>query len=361
MSVSDNERTFVPAELDVLEDALELPADVAPRVPMDLGDDARDRIHGALIRYRAIERHAQALLREHEPPASVLAAVLAEARAAAAMPIAPPVAPPIAPAPATRRAASWLRALWIVPSVAAIAGAAVVGVIMTRPESSPTAVSPSASQAVARAEAPSSSGPAGAPTLPPLADASTLRREDEGTVRGAGTKGDARLAEAVAAERDAAPDPEPEPEMRRARADGWGDDLAARPNAARPKKTSSDPAGPAVAPGGAAPKSPAPSSPAKPATKNADLPTPPTQVPAEDGAVDRLARADAARRRGDCAAARPDYQRVVTIGTTKQRARARAGLALCLERAGEREAARELFDQARADDAAIDAWISTER
>jgi hypothetical protein len=226
---------------------------------------------------------------------------------------------------------------------------------MTRPESSPTAVSPTASQAVAQAEAPPSSVPAAAPTLPPLADASTLRDEDEGTMRGAGTKGGTRFAEAVAAERDAAPDPEPE--MRRGRADGWGDDLAARP-----KKKSSDPAGPAVAPGATAPKSPPPSSPAKPATKNADLPTPPPpQIPTEDGAVDRLARADAARHRGDCAAARPDYQRVVATGTAKQRARARAGLALCLERAGEREAARELFDQARADDAAIDAWISTER
>ena len=107
-------------------------------------------------------------------------------------------------------------------------------------------------------------------------------------------------------------------------------------------------------PGASAPKSPA-----KPTTKNVEPPTSPT--PAEEGAVDRLARADAARRRGDCASARPDYQRVVATGTPKQRARARAGLALCLERAGERDAARELFDQARADDAGIDAWISTER
>jgi hypothetical protein len=351
MSVSDNERTFVPAELDVLEDALELPADAALRLPPDLDDDARTRIHGALIRYRAIERHAQALLREHEPPASVLATVLAEARAAAAS--------SVAATPVRRRGTSWLRALWIVPSVAAVAGAAVVAVVMTRPESSPTVASPSASQAVAQAEAPPSSVPAGAPTLPPLADASTLRRDEDGTVRGAAAKGDARLGEAAAAEREAAPDPDPDPEVRRTRADAWGDDLAGR----REKKKSGGAGGPPVVPRGAAPKSPASTSPAKPATKNADLPTTPSpaQIPAEELGVDRLARADAARRRGDCAAARPDYQRVVADGTVKQRARARAGLALCLERAGEREAARALFEQARADDAAIDAWISTER
>lgn len=360
MSVSDNERTFVPAELDVLEDALELPADAAPRLPVDLDDDARARIHGALIRYRAIERHAQALLREHEPPASVLAAVLAEARAAAAS--------PVAPAPAARRAGSWWRALWIVPSVAALAGAAAVAVMITRSDSSSEAASPSATQAVARAESPSTAAPtsAAAPTSPPLADASTLQRGDDGTPRGAGARAEGALAEAAAEERDAAP--EPEPELRRARSDAPGDsDVAGNSDdarddlhARREKKSSGTSAPPAIAPGAAAPKSPA-----KPSTKNVDAPPKPAPTPAEDeaevGAVDRLARADAARRRGDCDAARPDYQRVVAIGTTKQRARARAGLALCLERAGEREAARELYDQARADDAAIDAWISTER
>lgn len=358
MSVSDNERTFVPAELDVLEDALELPADAAPRLPVDLDDDARARIHGALIRYRAIERHAQALLREHEPPASVLAAVLAEARAAAAS--------PVASAPAAGRAGSWWRALWIVPSVAALAGAAAVAVMITRSDSSSEAASPGATQAVARADSPSTAAPTSAavPTSPPLADASTLQRGGDDTPRGAGARAEGALAEAAAEERDAAP----EPELRRARSDAPGDSDAAGDSddarddlqARREKKSSGTTAPPASAPGGAAPKSPA-----KPSTKNVDPPPKPAPAPAQDaaevGAVDRLARADAARRRGDCDAARPDYQRVVAIGTTKQRARARAGLALCLERAGEREAARELYDQARADDAAIDAWISTER
>lgn len=339
MPVSDNERTFVPAELDVLEDSLELPADAAPRMPAELDDGARTRIHGALIRYRAIERHAQALLREHEPPTSVIAAVLAEARAAAAN--------PVVSAPVPRRRGSWLRALWIVPSVAALAGAAVVAVIITQQPKS----SSSASQTIARAEPPPSSAPApaAAPASPPLADASTVQRGDD--LRGAGARDELEFAESAAAERA----PAAEPELLRARPDASkdDDDLVAR----REKKSKSSGAAgppPTVVPGASAPKSPA-----KPTTKNVEPPTSPT--PAEEGAVDRLARADAARRRGDCASARPDYQRVVATGTPKQRARARAGLALCLERAGERDAARELFDQARADDAGIDAWISTER
>ncbi|MBX7082385.1 MAG: hypothetical protein K1X88_24480, partial [Nannocystaceae bacterium] len=77
--------------------------------------------------------------------------------------------------------------------------------------------------------------------------------------------------------------------------------------------------------------------------------------------AERLARADAARQRGDCSAARGDYQQVVEQGTAKQRARARAGMSLCAERDGDAQAAAELASKARQDDPGIDAWIDAQR
>ncbi|HET6583743.1 MAG TPA: hypothetical protein VFG69_09850, partial [Nannocystaceae bacterium] len=74
-----------------------------------------------------------------------------------------------------------------------------------------------------------------------------------------------------------------------------------------------------------------------------------------------LTRADAARRRGDCAAAVPSYESVRKSGARQQRARALVGLALCAEAAGDASRANDLFAQARAEDSEIDAYIDSVR
>lgn len=346
MSVHDNERTFAPAELDALEDALEHASADALRLPASLDDGARARIRSTLMHYRAIEGHARSMLLEAEPPAGVLADVLAQARAAVATPAA---------VPTERRGwLSRLRAVWVIPTLAALGGAAAVAIMVVR---EPTAGAPASSVEIAQAErraeptaaAPSVSTPASEP-MPALAEAAKDDRpvelaRGEGVIGGrangpiadarARTKGD----EAEAVERD----DRLGSETRKTKSEKSGGSAGA---ASRPTAT----------PGASPP--PAPKAPA--------TVTPSPEVPRELDGDDvapqqRLSRADEARRRGDCAAARVDYDRVVAIGSAKQRARARAGIALCLERAGDDAGARTQLEQARKDDVAIDAWFDAQR
>jgi len=351
MAGNDNERTLVPAEIDVLEDALEQAPSSVLSLPSTLDDDARTRIHDVLVRYRAIERHAQALLRV-EPPAAVLAAVMAEARAAAVPSI---------------------KALWIVPSLAAVGATALVLVMVTQTKTSDDARSSSpAPTTVAAAER---KADAKSEAMPPLAQAEgrandgVAEQEDQ---RGAGLVDDVtaidaakpsenaevttRLEESSRAEKrrsanvdtpsDPAPSvdpfaPKPEPKA------------TPRSTPKAPPKPTKPSSGTGGAPGGV----PTPTTPnAGPKSPKSD-----EDEKAAPTGQERLSRADAARRRGDCNTARPDYDQVVETGTSKQRARARAGIALCLEQAGDTAGARSLIDRARQDDAQIDAWVDAER
>jgi hypothetical protein len=76
---------------------------------------------------------------------------------------------------------------------------------------------------------------------------------------------------------------------------------------------------------------------------------------------DILLRADRARRGGDCSAARRDYETVMSRGDGRQRARAKAGTALCFEQEGAAARAGDLIAGARLDDPSIDAWLAGER
>jgi hypothetical protein len=367
MAGNDNERTFVPAEIDALEDALELSPMSALTLPSALDDDARARIHAALVRYRAIEHHAQALLRV-EPPASILADVIARARAAAAEPAA------VSPTPAAEVPSFWLRlrALWIVPSLAAVGATALVLVMVTNDAKDEAAVAdaPARVASAERADAKSDGATPQAP--PPIAQATDLRPAEEELQRGIGLVDDPSSIDAAKADADAEAEP-----------------FAARTSVEEQKRRTKreapqDPAPePVVTPsaGPKAPKSPAKSNttPSAKPSSNAGgrampggVPTPaePQSPRADNLGADekdktsvatRLSQADTARKRGDCTAARVDYDHVIERGTSKQRARARAGIALCLERAGDETGARALIDQARKDDAAIDAWVDANR
>lgn len=369
MAGNDNERTFVPAEIDALEDALEQAPTSVLSLPSTLDDDARARIHDVLVRYRAIERHAQALL-VAEPPAALLADVIAQARAAVATPT-------VEPAPEPARPSLWsrLKALWIVPTLAGVGATALVLVMINRPAGD---AAPTASEPPARVAANDRAAAAKAEAMPPLAQAEGRAKEEDDlrTARGQGVVDDV-TATAKPAEQATELEEQLQTELRR----------SARDEAKKNKSATNDPA-PAVDPFGepsprAEPKStpPATKKPAKPASGAGGssvpggVPTPTPTTPSagpkaplpdnaekdDTSAQERLTRADAARRRGDCTSARPDYDRVVETGTSKQRARARAGIALCLERSGDDAGARSLIDRARQDDAQIDAWVDAER
>lgn len=382
MSGSNHERPFAPAQLDVLEDALELPAGSEPTWPEAMDDGMRSQVRTALRSYGAIGIHARSVLLSRDPPAHLLRAMIAQAHADVARPAMPDV-PVVAP---TR---SWWsrRAAWLVPSLgAAVAATAVVIVVTQRPqaESASTVAMTgaadrgTANEAERKAEAKSESAPL-------LARRDVVETEAEAG-RGAGLIETAITAPPPGAvaeptERAAreAQDKETAEEKLEARDNSPDDDLgrsdrgrntptAGRrpsedpPAPASPKKPSSRPGGSAAG-GNATPQSPepspeAPADPAKPKAgpkPDAKKDSPPPNLD------DRLANADAARERGDCESARRDYDSVIGSGSSRQRARARAGKALCLERAGDDSGARKLLDQARTDDPSVDAWVDQQR
>jgi hypothetical protein len=365
MAGNDNERTFVPAEIDALEDALEQAPMSALSLPSTLDDDARARIHDVLVRYRAIEHHARALL-VVDPPASVLADVIAQARAAVAAPSAEPVALPPASAASTPSFWSRMKAMWIVP-LATVGATALVLVMVTQKsdEAAPTSADAPARVAESRPAA------AKADERPPLAQAEgrfqAVAPAEEEAQRGAGV--DDVTSAAKPAEDKAKIESLQRDEKRRTKSaelpadpapavDPYGEP-APRPEPKSTPPASKKPAKPSSGGGGVPGGTPTTPSagPKAPASTNT------TDNAEKDATTDaqRLVRADAARERGDCDAARPDYDRVVETGTSKQRARARAGIALCLERQGDLSGARSLIDRARKDDAQIDAWVDANR
>ncbi len=362
----EHERPWAPAELDALEDRLDARGP-EPAWPVELTQASRDRIVERLASYRAIERHAQALLTV-DPPADRIAFVLQAARSDAAAPVA--MSPP---EPVRGPSASWWRRMWFVPALATAGAAALaVVVVMQAPRGSSTASSEPtiASNADARSNA-------AEPPRPTLAEqgaiaSSELRTQQEGSARGTavvespieadGDDGRRARSKTPSAPETPAEEPPPSPDVATTRnvsggTGGLGG--AARGDAPRPASPGAGPslAKPKSAPAGGAPAA----EPKRPAEAEKKDEQQRGQQQEQLPPAERLARADAARRRGDCAAARSDYQQVVAQGTTKQRARARAGLSLCAERDGDAQAASELAAKARQDDPSIDAWIDAQR
>ena len=375
MSVPNNERPWAPAELDALEDALESLAQ-SDVLPSTLAPEQQQRIAERLASYRAIAGLSRELLTAHVAPPRAIAAAIAEAHAsvqqgAGAGPVAAPHEPTVS---------WWSRAkrLWLVPALAS-AGVGALVVVLSIDASKPDATmvaadTPARSEAALRQE--SAPTKADAKASQPLAMAEP--REDGDAKSGFELDGTARGAAAEAAPeetRGRLRDRQLAAEEGEAQRRQGGAELeeAATKNEKKKKEVVADdkpkdqPASPDPAPP-AEPKAPTKSKP--PATKPSKT-VPSGGLPGASGGGgadvspaaigDILVRADRARRSGDCAAARRDYDIVIDRGDRKQRARAKAGTALCLEREGAEASAADLIAGARQDDPDIDGWIADER
>ncbi len=388
MSASNNERPWAPAELDALEDALESLELAAPQaLPSTLAPEQQHRIAERLASYRAIAGLSRELLGAYEAPASAIAAALAEARnAAPAAAGGSPIAAPLEPTTTSW----WSRAkrLWLVPTLASAGvGALVVVLAVNRtadaPESAVVATSaerkadsktdgtraaesrPAPALAMAEPEPRAGDDAELTPTVTQRGAAAEASDDVRGRLldrktkadeafdaQGKGERAEEELQEGERAQKELAKSKDAPAEQRR----------SATP--ARPVAPASPPADPSS-------DDPAPPSPEKkPSAAPNEGPKPkPSTGGAPGGGADPsaaalgdiLVRADRARKSGDCETARRDYAQVIAKGDRKQRARAKAGTALCLERAGANASAEDLIAGARLDDPGIDAWLAAER
>lgn len=382
MSVPNNERPWAPAELDALEDALEslAPSDVLPGT---LAPEQQQRIAERLASYRAIAGLSRELLTAHVAPPSVIAAAIAEARAsvtqgAGAGPVAAPHEPSVS---------WWSRAkrLWLVPALAS-AGVGALVVVFSINASKPDATvvasdAPVRSEAAIRQESAPMKADSQASQPLALAEPETPGDPQSGFEPRDGDR--AAAAEAVPEEtatrgrlRERPPTDEGEAQRRQS-----GEELERslddrfekkKADVADGKKSKDAPSpDPAPPPQPTSPKTPSSAPKSKPSKPSNTAPSGGLPTPGASGGGgadvsqaalgDILVRADRARRNGDCASARRDYDMVIDRGDRKQRARAKAGTALCLERDGSEASAADLIAGARLDDPGIDAWIADER
>lgn len=335
-----------PAELDRIEDALE---DLELVSPSDL--DADDVVGQELLEFRELLKLSREAMPLEEVPPGLLDGVIEEAQQVAAN---------TAPAPAE----SWWSRLRVgvwMPTLA-FAGSAALLLVLLWPAAEDGGV---ADDTVARAEPES---PAAAPIAEApaegeqrLADAKLeqtdrdanadpfgLREPERGDALGLGRAG---AAEDVLETEEAL---EEEPEEPAAVAKG------SKPKPARSRASTGSSSGSAKAgkksSGGVydEPVLPAPKSPA-PGASSGDK--------KKDSGPDlmfEVQQGDKARRAGNCGLARMRYDKARQTSNDRVRARALAGKGLCEEAAGNSGKAKKLFDQARAADPGVDAFIKTE-
>jgi hypothetical protein len=386
MSAPNNERPWAPAELDALEDALEsLEHADAPTLPGTLSPEQQQRIAERLASYRKIAGLSRELLLAHVAPPSAIASAIALAREPATHEAGGgEIAAPREPA-----TTSWwsrMRKLWLVPAFAtAGVGALVVVLSIDANRSEPATVASGESPATGdgakkadmREKASSSPALALKESDAPADDKATFGVD--ATLRGtaAAESGDGqrgRLLERKPA--DAIEEAQGELESSIESAEARRDAPKRKSDLAQAKDNKNvaprnDPAPPPepTSPG-ASPTQPQPKSPPQPdkpmgkKSGGGGAPSGPSagaDTPSAAALGDVLVRADRARRNGDCDAARGDYDLVIAKGDRKQRARAKAGKALCLEREGAEASAGDLIAAARQDDPSIDAWIADER
>ncbi len=361
-------RPFSPAELDAIEDALEQLHGDDAFVVGGLEADGEQAVRERLASYRAISRLSRDVLSAYEAPRHVLDRVVSVARESA-------VAATPAPEEPRARPSFWsrIRAAWTIPIVATVAAAALVVVVAVPMTSRESTV---ASEGVARNE--------NAPASPPVSTPSKVASSEPAQA----VDGRLAMAEPPPADEEAPAEGlrggavlDAAEKRRDVQAETRADDdveLARERKSKSATKNELEQDGIAAGPK-AQPSKPSP----KPATTTTDVPTPSApksgglpgggggKAPAEppkdaekkdsDKTSDSLAKADAARRSGDCGSAVKLYESVRKTGTRAQRAKALVGLALCAEREGDRAGADELLAKARAEDASSDAYYQSER
>jgi tetratricopeptide (TPR) repeat protein len=294
---------FDPRQLDALEDALE-------DLEID-GDLAGLELAPELLERLAEYQQVLALTRDafplDDPPEGLLDGVLAEAREVARN---APVITPVARG-GWRRA--WDRWRGSVVPFAALASAAALVLWIARPGDP---------HELAVVDSPKSEAKEDAPSEPAMPE------RDSAEAAGSAAKSEVpQLEPSEVAEIEPPSEPSPTPEQ---------------PKPTKRKSTASGS-------GAAAPPTPA------------VAPDPVTPLSKDDAWSD-LERADAARRKGDCDRARTIYEKVIAASSqANATAQAKAGIGLCFEQDGKASKASEFFDQARASNPGIDAWIRSQR
>jgi tetratricopeptide (TPR) repeat protein len=97
-------------------------------------------------------------------------------------------------------------------------------------------------------------------------------------------------------------------------------------------------------------------------TEPAVAPAPAPEPMSKDDTWTSLERANAKRRMGSCDRARSIYEEIIAAGSDSLAvARAKAGIGLCFEQDRRASEAATWFDDARAANPGIDAWINTQR
>ncbi|MCA9652356.1 MAG: hypothetical protein H6712_29405 [Myxococcales bacterium] len=313
-----------PAELDLLEDALE---DLEQEGALErwLEDDTSPALRERLEGYRSLLVASRDAMPLEDVPQGVLDEVFAEARRAAA-------APPLTAAAST----SWwtrLRRSFLVPAVA-LAGTAMLVLWIGRPDQQvtrvdapPPALPPGPSVEERNAEPPE-------PEAAAAADRAALTPEPATATPGALGRGVGEGTVEAQLEQKAEPVAEPEPQQAKD-----ADDEAASKADDGTMSTFGE------APSEEQRRAGASKVPADPATGRWDL----------------ISLGDRARQAGDCVAARDEYAVALEDDDPQVRARAFAGMGLCDLQAGDDPSADANFERGRELDGSIDGFIESQR
>jgi tetratricopeptide (TPR) repeat protein len=296
---------FDPRQLDQLEDALD---DLDDLGSLELSPAVTER----LAEYQSVLALCRAALPVEEPRVDLLADVIAEAHAVSRR---AKLREPIHASPWRRFWDRWRGT--VIPSLA-LAGTAAAVLLLIEPERELDRTDERLSANTQEREQP----------RPPSEPAS------EQTVEAEAGEGGAAPAEPPATDSDDAKDP-----------------VAGQPQASPPPGTSKtsklrkrSSSGAGIATPTAKPSEPAP----EPLSK--------------DDTWTELERANADRRRGDCDRARTRYEQIIAASSDSLAiARSQAGIGLCLEQDRRTAEADRLFEQARATNPGVDAWIDGQR
>lgn len=317
-----------PAELDLLEDALEeLELDGA--LERWAEQELAPRVSGRLLDYRNVLAAAREALPLEDVPAGVLDGVLVQARQAAATPAA-------AVAAVSEPWWTRLRRSFMVPALA-LAGTAALVLWVFDPKDQAN---------VGRAPA--------AERPPPMrAEAAESKREQAQATPAAPTEAAAAARDVEADAKDAEATPEEElvdqAALGEAKRDATKNEEPAKPaeGAGRGMTSLGDVPGGVM--GGAGGATPSPTQ-----SKSGGSAGP------ASGRWDIVVRGDRARQAGDCVAARDEYALALEDDEARVRARAFAGLGLCDAMAGDEPSADANYERARGLDDEIGSYIESQ-
>lgn len=314
---------WTPAELDLLEDALEdLEQDGA--IERWLDDEPRPDLRERLEDYRILLEASREAMPMVDVPEGLLDDVIEEARKAAAT-----------PSLTVTSTTSWwtrLRRSVLVPALA-LAGTAMLVLWIGRPEDQVATVdAPVPAETPSLAEA--DEAPPAAAAKPDDASApATATPSAQSAAAPPPADGVDADEEVGAVEAKQEPAPEPEPELAKdlddKAAEGSLSTFGEAPTEAQKRA--------GAGAGGAAPAGPA------------------------SGRWDLISLGDRARNAGDCIAARDEYSLALEDDDPRVRARALAGIGLCNAMDGDDPAAEANFERARELDDGIDGFIESQR